>query len=69
MSAGEAATVRLVFADRGSFHHEDVRVPSAGLDSHERLIDFLREDPDVLAGLHVDLKRLCAAYRLDGGVE
>ena len=67
MSGGESATVRLVFVDGGVYHHEDVRLPSAGLDSSERLIDCLREDPDVLGDLYVDLKRLCAAYRLEDG--
>ena len=69
MSAGETATVRLVFVDRGVYHHEDVRLPSAGLNSSERLIDCLREDPEVLGGLYVDRKRLCAAYRLEDGGE
>lgn len=67
MSAGETAMVRLVFVDEGVYHHEDIRLPSAGLNSSERLIDCLREDPDVLGGLYVDLKRLCAAYRLEEG--
>lgn len=67
MSAGDTAVVRLVFVDRGVYHHEDVRLPSAGLSSSERLIDCLREDPDVLGDLYVDLKRLCAAYRVENG--
>lgn len=67
MSAGETATVRLVFVDKGVYHHEDVRLPSTGLNSSERLIDCLREDPGILGGLYVDLKRLCAAYRVEDG--
>ena len=67
MSADDTALVRLVFVDRGVYHHEDVRLPSAGLNSGERLIDSLREDPDVLGDLYVDLKRLCAAYRVENG--
>ena len=67
MSAGETAMVRLVFVDAGVYHHEDVRLPSAGLSASERLIDCLREDPEVLGGLYVDLNRLCAAYRVEDG--
>ncbi len=69
MSGAETARVRLVFVDKGVYHHEDVRLPSAGLNSSERLIDCLREDPDVLGDLYVDLKRLCAAYRVEDGGE
>ena len=65
MSAGETVMVRLVFVDEGVYHHEDIRLPSAGLNASERLIDWLREDPEVLGGLYVNLKRLCAAYRVD----
>jgi hypothetical protein len=63
-----AATVkvRLVFSEGGAFHREDVEVPVASLKGHERLLDCLREDPKVLARLHVDAGRLCAAYVLDG---
>jgi hypothetical protein len=55
-------TVRLLFVDEGSYHHEDVVIPSATLDEHERLIDCVREDAAVLRQLHVDLERLCAAW-------
>ena len=54
--------VKLVFADRGSFHEMFVHVPSAILDRYERLIDALREDPEVTHVIHVDPKRLVAAY-------
>ena len=54
--------VKLVFADRGSFHEMFVQVPAAVLDRYERLIDALREDPDVTHAVHVDPKRLVAAY-------
>ncbi len=57
--------VRLVFVDGGSFHGVDVEVPAKALERHERLVDCLREDPDVLARIHVDVARLCAAYRVD----
>ncbi len=59
------ATVRLVFVDRGAYQHEDVALPVDRLEAYDRLIDCIREDPEVLGGLHVDLKRLCAAYRVD----
>ena len=57
--------VRLVFVDGGSFHAVDVDVPAKALERHERLVDCLREDPEVLARIHVDVARLCAAYRVE----
>ncbi|HUP51206.1 MAG TPA: hypothetical protein VM198_01925 [Longimicrobiales bacterium] len=57
--------VRLVFVDGGSFHDVDVELPAKALERHERLVDCLREDPDALARIHVDVARLCAAYRVD----
>ena len=53
--------VKLVFADRGSFHEMFVQVPADVLERYERLIDALREDPDVTHLMHVDPKRLVAA--------
>ena len=57
--------VRLVFVEGGSFHEVSVDVPAKAFDRHDRLVDCLREDPEVLARLHVDVARLCAAYRVD----
>ena len=54
--------VKLVFADRGSFHEMFVEVPAAVLERYERLIDALREDADITHFIHVDPKRLVAAY-------
>ena len=54
--------VKLVFADRGCFHEMFVQLPAAVLARYERLIDALREDPDVTHSIHVDPKRLVAAY-------
>ena len=64
MSNGKSRTVRvlLVFADHGAFHREHVEIPVASLERHERLVDCLREDPVVLAQVHVDPNRLCAAF-------
>ena len=62
MNDDATVQVKLVFADRGSFHEMFVQVPSAVLDRYERLIDALREDPDVTHAIHVDPKRLVAAY-------
>ena len=53
--------VRLVFADRGSFHEITVNVPGDVLDRHSRIIDALREEPAILAELYVDMRRLVAA--------
>jgi len=63
----ERTTIRLLFADRGVYHHEDVSVPSEALARYERVVDMLREDPDVLRELYVNPKRLCAAYVVKDG--
>jgi hypothetical protein len=57
--------VRLVFVDGGAFHEVDVDLPAKVFDRHERLVDCLREDPEVLTRIHVDTARLCAAYRVE----
>ena len=59
-------TIRLLFVDEGSYHHEEVKLPNDSLESYERLIDCLREDPEVLKRMYVDVSRLCAAHRLEG---
>ena len=59
------ARVRLLFVDHGLYHHEEVSVPGDALAGHERLIDCLREEPEVLLRLHVDVTRLCAAWLVD----
>ena len=55
------ATVRLLFADEGAFHHEEVQIPAQAMAGYDRLIDCLMEDPDVLKRLHVDVSRICSA--------
>jgi len=67
--ASGTARVRLLFADRGAYHHETLSLPMSALDDYDRLIDFLREDPVVLKRMHVDVDRLCAAYLVDGEPE
>lgn len=54
--------VRLVLADGGGFHEEEIDVPARSLDGYDRLIDCLREDAEVLKRLHLDVGRLAAAY-------
>jgi hypothetical protein len=61
-NGGEKLRVRLVFADRGSFHDLTVRVPADVMGGYERLIDVLREEPRVIGEIYVDPKRLVAAY-------
>jgi hypothetical protein len=62
MSKNGRIPVRLVFADRGSFHDLLVHLPAEGLDQYERLIDALREDPGITGEIFVDSRRLVAAY-------
>ncbi len=59
------ARVRLLFVDEGSYHHEVVTVPESSLAGHDRLIDAIREDPEILRRTWVDVGRLCAAYRVE----
>ena len=66
MTSG-TSTVRLLFVDEGSYHHEDVSVPVDVLGQYDRLVDCLQEDPGLLKRIHVDMARLCAAYLVDEG--
>ncbi len=59
--------VRLVFADRGSFHEVVVRLPAGMLEGYERIIDALREEPGITHEVFVDSRRLVAAYRESEG--
>jgi hypothetical protein len=58
----ERVRVRFLFADSGSFHHEDLEVPASSVQGYDRLIDGLREDQELLKGIYLDLGRLCAAW-------
>ena len=60
----ERVRVRLILADRGEFLTQETSVPGEHLDEYERLVDFLREDPQLLKELYIDHKRLCAAQLL-----
>lgn len=62
MADQDRVPVRLVFADRGSFHDVVVRLPADVLGRYERLIDALREEPALTGALFVDTRRLVAAY-------
>jgi putative lipoic acid-binding regulatory protein len=55
-------TVRLVFADEGTFHAEMIHVAAEKLEQHERLIDLLREEPSVTRQIYMDMSRLVSAY-------
>jgi len=63
--SGHRVTIRLLFVDEGSYHHEDIRVPGDAVERYERLVDLLQEEPDVLRNSYVDLTRLCAAQVVD----
>ncbi len=66
MSA-DVARVRLLFVDGGSYHHEEIEIPTAMLGRYERLIDCLQEEPDVLKQVYVDMSRLCSAQLVKTG--
>jgi len=68
MTKSGMSTVRLVFVDDGSYHHEDVGVPIEVLGHYDRLVDCLQEDPTLLKRVHVDMNRLCAAYLVEDQV-
>ena len=65
MSGKGRVKVRLLFVDQGSYHHEEVEIPSEALERYDRLIDCVREDEHILKRMHVDLARLCSAYVVD----
>ena len=54
--------VKLIFADRGVFHDLIVHLPAEVLSRHERIIDALREEPEVTGEVYIDLRRLVAAH-------
>ena len=41
-------------------------IPREVLGGYERLIDCLREDPEVLKSLYLDVERLAGAWLVDG---
>lgn len=59
--------VRVLYAGRGGYHSEVISVPGDGMEEHERLIDFIREDPAVAAECYIDAARLCSAQVVDDG--
>jgi len=61
MAKSKTATVRLVFADEGTFHAETIQVELDKLDQYERLIDLIREEPSVTRNVYIDLDRLVSA--------
>ena len=61
----ERVRVRLLFADSGAFHHEDLEVPASSVQGYDRLIDGLQEDQELLKGIYLDLGRLCAAWLVE----
>jgi hypothetical protein len=61
----ERIRVRLLFADSGSFHHEELEIPSSCVEGYDRLIDGLQEDQELLKGIYLDVGRLCAAWTID----
>jgi hypothetical protein len=58
-------TVRLLFVDEGSYHHEEISIPGDVVGRYDRLIDCLREEPSVLKRVYVDVDRLCSAHLAD----
>lgn len=58
--------IRLLIADEGAFHTQDLTVPAAVVEDYDRLIDGLREDAKVLKTVYLDLGRLAAAWVEDG---
>jgi hypothetical protein len=62
MTQNSRVAVRLVFADRGSFHDLVVHLPEEALSQYDRLIDALREDIGITGEIFGDPRRLVAAY-------
>lgn len=62
MTENATRRVCLLIVDEGSYHEQVVTLAQAVLDRYERLIDALREDPEVLKTLYVDVARLAGAW-------
>ncbi len=58
----KTVALRLVFVDEGEYHQETVDIPAASLEKYDRLIDCLREDPEILRRMHIDVDRLVSAH-------
>ncbi len=54
--------IRLLLADEGAFHTQELTLPPSVVEEYDRLIDGLREDPAVLKKVYLDLGRLAAAW-------
>ena len=67
MAERARVSVTMVFADRGSFHDVVVHLPADVIDRYGRIIDALREDPEITAQIYVDRRRLVAAWVNDPG--
>ncbi|MFC1575878.1 hypothetical protein ACFL5A_04475 [Gemmatimonadota bacterium] len=59
--------IRLLFSDGGAFHHEELTLPESSFQGYDRLIDALREDPELLKRIYLDVGRLCAAWEVGEG--
>lgn len=62
----ELVPVRIVVADNGEFRDLTLRLPRSAVARHERLIDAIREDPEITASCFIDRRRLVAAWILAG---
>jgi len=62
----QSVKVRLLFADEGTFQHQVLDLPVRVVEEYDRLIDGLREDPEVLKRMYLDLDRLAAAWVEEG---
>lgn len=67
--SGGRIRVRVLYAGRGGYHAEVISVPGGGIEDHERLIDFIREDPAVAAKCYIDAARLCSAQLVEEAAE
>lgn len=56
--------VRILFADQGSFHSEDLELHASAFEGYDRLIDGLQEDENLLKRLHLDMGRVAGAWIL-----
>lgn len=67
--SGGRIRIRVLYAGRGGYHAEVISVPGGGIEDHERLIDFIREDPAVAAKCYIDAARLCSAQLVEEAAE
>ena len=57
--------VEVLYVEDGGYHAQTLTLPAGGRGEYERLIDFVREDADVLRECYIDVDRVCSVHVVD----